>query len=64
MQIFGFNLVKIAFSIDKVYRLDSKTFISQSNLHSIITYLAYLTASTKCLEVMREDLYDFFCSFL
>lgn len=37
-------------TVDEVYRLDSKTFISQSDVSSVITYPAYLTASTKFLE--------------
>ena len=44
-------------TVDKVYRLDSKTFISQSDLHSIITYPAYLTASKICLEADFRILY-------
>ena len=44
-------------TVDKVYRLDSTTFISQSDLHSIITYPAYLTASTIRLKADFRILY-------
>lgn len=44
-------------TVSKVYRLDSKTFISPSDVNSIITYPAYLTASIKCLEANFSVLY-------
>ena len=44
-------------TVDKVYRLDSKTFISESKLNSIITYPAYLTASTIRLKADFRVLY-------